>query len=460
MESVVENLEVVQERSVSPKGVELATALITDTNAWIKANEALLEGEDAESVKAVQMLPGIIAGIEGLVEQVTADGFEARLQAEATVSERQTLTMLILGASLLLAAGLTWLMTRVIAQPLRRAVTALRSLAQGDLDVEFTSNARDEIGDLAESISFFKTNMQERRALAAGRIADQEERLQRSSGVQSQIEAFELRMNAMLETVSQSLTELEATARVMGETADTTRLSNEAAVRVVENVASEVQEASGSSQRLSTTIENINIQVHNSEKIASEATAKSESGQRQVEQLVHTVEKIDQVVGLISSITNQTNLLALNATIEAARAGEAGRGFAVVASEVKSLAGQTATATEEIADMVSSIHGATGDTAQAINGMGEVIEHFREISSAISSAINEQSGIMEEIGLHTEQASGSSIDASRHTNTVAEAAQEAKQASEHVEKSTNSLRDQMSGLRGEIDQFLSSVRAA
>ena len=460
LESVVENLEVVQERSLSRKGIELATAVITDASAWMKANESLLDGESVESIEAVQMLPGIIAAIDGLVEQVTADGFESRLQAEAAVWERQLLTFFIVGASMLLALGLTWLLAKLIARPLRHAVTALRSLAEGNLNVDFTSKARDEIGELAQSIGFFKTNIQETQSLTAARSEDQEAKLLRSSKVQTQIEDFEKRMNALLETVSQSISELEATARVMGETADTTRQSNEAVVRVAESVATEVQEASGSSQRLSTTIEHINSQVHHSERIASEATQKSEFGQRQVEQLVHTVEKIDQVVGLITNITNQTNLLALNATIEAARAGEAGRGFAVVASEVKSLAGQTTRATEEIAEMVSSIQGATGDTAQAINGIGEVIENFREISSAISSAINQQSGIMEEIGLHTEQATGSSIEARQHVNRVKEAAEHTQRASEHVEQSAMCLREQMSGLRTEIDQFLSSVQAA
>ena len=460
MESVVEDLEVVQERSVSVAGAELATAVIADATAWMEANEDLLSGEGGETTEAVESLPEIIAGIEKVVEQVTADGFESRLQAEATVSNRRTLTWVLLGASFLLAVGLTWLMAKLIAQPLRKAVAALHSLAEGDLDVEFESNARDEIGALAKSISFFKTNIQERRQLAAERNEEQEEKLRGSAEVQSRIEQFELRMNSVLETVAQGISELETTARTMDETADTARQGTEAAVRISEDVTTKVQEVAGFSDRLAATIENINVQVRQSEQIASEASEKSDAGRKQVEHLVQTVEKIDQVVGLISSIANQTNLLALNATIEAARAGDAGRGFAVVANEVKSLASQTATATEEIADMVTSIQGATGDTALAIEGIGEVVKNVRDVSNEISSAITLQSGLTADIGQHTNQASGSSIEASQHVNGVTEAAQRTKDESENVKSSAASFRQQMSGLRKDINDFLSSVRAA
>ena len=460
IESVVEDLEVVQERSVSAEGAALATAVIADVSAWIEANEELLAGESGESIQAAELLPKIVSGIEKVVEQVTADGFESRLQAETAVSKRKTLTWALIGVSFLLALGLTWLMAKLIAQPLRKAVAALHSLAEGNLDVEFEYNSRDEIGDLAKSIGFFKSNIQERRALAAERNAEQDEKLQRSSQVQNRIEQFELRMKSVMETVAESISELEATAGGMDEIADTARRGTEDALRVSEDVATKVKEVAGFSGQLAMTIENINEQVRHSELIASEATEKSDAGKKQVEHLVQTVEKIDEVVSLISSIANQTNLLALNATIEAARAGDAGKGFAVVATEVKSLASQTATATEQIADMVTSIQGATGDTALAIEGIGEVIDSVRQVSNEISSAITLQSGITADIERHTAQASGSSIEASQHVSGVTQAAQHTKDQSENVKNSAISFRTQMSGLSEEIDEFLLSVRAA
>ena len=360
----------------------------------------------------------------------------------------------------MLALCLAWLMSKLIAQPLKRAVAAVQSLAEGDLNAEFETTARDELGDLAQSLNVFREGIRERRTLAADRIAAQDEQLKRSESVQCRIEQFEKHIDEALQSVARSIDDLERTAGLMDETAETTRSSTASATRISQNAAVEVEEVAGVSSRLTETINRINEQVLKSGQITNDATDKARHTQAQMQHLVQSVEKIDQVMGLIASIADQTNLLALNATIEAARAGDAGRGFAVVANEVKSLAAQTASATEEVAAVVTSVQGATGDAAVAIDGIGQVVESVREISDTIAAAISEQGGMMADIGNHANEASGRTVEATEFMSAVGEAAQRTKDASEHVQRSSAALREQTARLRQEISDFLSSVRAA
>ncbi len=460
LETVVEEFEVVQERAASEDAVRLASELVADVNGWMELNESLFAGDLEAGVLSPSVLVQMIAKADELVEQVSADGFETRLHAEETVAQRKILTWVLLGFSFLLAMCLAWLMSKLIAQPLKRAVTAVQSLADGDLSAEFETNARDELGDLAASLNVFKEGIRERRELTADRIALQDGQLKRSESVQTRIDQFEKHIDTSLQSVLQSIDDLEKTAGLMDETAETTRGSTAAAARVSQNAATEVQEVAGVSSRLTQTIDTINEQVTKSGQIANDATDKARDTQQQMQHLVQSVEKIDQVMGLIASIASQTNLLALNATIEAARAGEAGKGFAVVANEVKSLAAQTASATEEVASVVTSVQTATGDAAVAIDGIGQVIESVREISDTIAEAIAEQGGMMADIGGHANQATGSTAEATQFMANVGEAAQRTKDASEHVQTSSVALREHTARLRQEISDFLSSVRAA
>ncbi|MCH7943693.1 MAG: methyl-accepting chemotaxis protein, partial [Proteobacteria bacterium] len=171
-------------------------------------------------------------------------------------------------------------------------------------------------------------------------------------------------------------------------------------------------------------------------------------------------QKIGKVVEMISDIASQTNLLALNATIEAARAGDAGKGFAVVASEVKSLATQTAKATEQIAAQITAIQGATDDSVSAIKGITENIVEMDEISTAIASAIEEQGAATGEISNNSQQAAAGTQEVSENIASVNQAATETGAAASQVLQSAGELSKQAELLRAEVDKFLTEVRAA
>jgi methyl-accepting chemotaxis protein len=166
------------------------------------------------------------------------------------------------------------------------------------------------------------------------------------------------------------------------------------------------------------------------------------------------------VVKLISGIAGQTNLLALNATIEAARAGEAGKGFAVVASEVKSLATQTAKATEEITAQVAAIQEATGSSVQAIQAIGETISRVNHIAAAIAAAVEQQGAATQEIARNVQQAAAGTTEVSGHIASVSQAAGETGVAAGEVLGSAKGLVRLSEVLRDNVDQFVSNIRAA
>jgi methyl-accepting chemotaxis protein len=189
----------------------------------------------------------------------------------------------------------------------------------------------------------------------------------------------------------------------------------EAALRAKQNVES----VAAASEELSYSIKEISQRVQESSKIADQAVAYARNSNYVINSLDVAATKIGDVVNLINDIAGQTNLLALNATIEAARAGEAGRGFAVVAAEVKSLADQTAQATDEITAQITSIQDATKETVGAIQQIGEIIDKISEISTAISSAVEEQSAATNEISRNIHLASAETQQVTIHVEREA-----------------------------------------
>jgi methyl-accepting chemotaxis protein len=194
--------------------------------------------------------------------------------------------------------------------------------------------------------------------------------------------------------------------------------------------------------------------------MASEAVDQARETTDRVGELSKAAARIGDVVELISTIAGQTNLLALNATIEAARAGEAGRGFAVVASEVKLLAEQTAKATGEIGQQISSIQSATQQSVGAIREISGTIERLSEISSTIAAAVEEQGAATQEISRNVQQAAQGTTEVSSRIIDVQRGTSETGSASSQVHSSAQSLSSESSRLKLEVGNFLSTVRAA
>jgi methyl-accepting chemotaxis protein len=194
--------------------------------------------------------------------------------------------------------------------------------------------------------------------------------------------------------------------------------------------------------------------------MANKAVLEAQSTNAQVNGLSAGAQKIGAIVDLINDIASKTNLLALNATIEAARAGEAGKGFAVVAAEVKALAEQTSKATAEITGHIGAVQNSTDQAASAILGIGRTIDEINHISSTIAAAVEEQGSATEEIARNVDQAAQGTTEVTRNITGVNHAAEAASASASQVLSSATELAQQSEKLRGEMQKFLVTVRAA
>jgi methyl-accepting chemotaxis protein len=379
--------------------------------------------------------------------------------AAARLSVVVNIGMMLL-AMAVAAAGLL-VVQRRISSPIRGLTDAMRRLADRDYAIELAGiERRDELGEMSRTVAVFRENMQAGDRLAGEKEADQDRRERRQSAVENLIRTFETSVRKSLGTLASASTELNATAQSMSAIAEQGRTKASAVANVSEQASSNVQTVAAATEQLSASISEISRQVAESSGIANAAASQADKTNDEVRALSDAAQRIGDVVELISGIAEQTNLLALNATIEAARAGEAGKGFAVVASEVKTLATQTAKATEEITGQVAAIQGATRSSVDAIQAIGATIQRVNEIAAAIAAAVEQQGAATREIARNVQQASEGTAQVSRHAAGVSEATAETGAAAGEVLASAGTLARLSDDLRRDVDQFVGGLRVA
>jgi methyl-accepting chemotaxis protein len=348
-----------------------------------------------------------------------------------------------------------------VTGPLTRMTGLMERLANNDLSIEVEgTERRDEIGTLARALDVFKQNAIEAKRLAAEQEAERKVKEERALRLEELTKGFETKVGHLVSALSSAATEMESTAQSMTATAGQTDQQSLAVASAAEEASANVQTVAASAEELSSSISEIGRQVTQSATIAGRAVEDARRTDEVVQSLAAGAQKIGEVVTLIQDIAGQTNLLALNATIEAARAGEAGKGFAVVASEVKSLATQTAKATEEIGTQISQIQGATKDAVAAIQGIGSIIAEISGIASTIASAVEEQSAATQEIARNVQQAAEGTQQVTENISGVKEAATSTGAAASQVLGAAGDLAKQSERLTAEVDNFLAGVRAA
>ncbi|MFQ5974125.1 MAG: methyl-accepting chemotaxis protein [Alphaproteobacteria bacterium] len=348
-----------------------------------------------------------------------------------------------------------------VARPIRGMTSAMRRLAAGELGVEIDMvERRDEIGAMAQAVQVFKNNMIETERLRA----EQEEMKERAEAEKRALvlklaDDFDQSVGNVVNAVSSAASQMQSSSQTMSAVSEETSRQSMAVSSASGQASASVQTVASATDELTASIQEITRQVGVSSGITSKAVTEAEKSYGNVQTLVDTAGKIGEVINMISDIAEQTNLLALNATIEAARAGDAGKGFAVVASEVKSLASQTAKATDEISQQILAIQSATEHTAGSIESIVTVIKEIGEISGTISTAVDQQSAATRDISRNIEQAATGTEEVTRSMSGVSEAAQETSRASSEILTAATGLTEHADTLKAEVEKFLRQIRS-
>jgi methyl-accepting chemotaxis protein len=479
LEAIQKDFQVTKERVSSnldqlptdPVNVTVSTtaqkllALGEGKTGVFKTRQKELDANDYGQVvleEAGKLNIGLGISVQQLVNGVQTETDASTWHARQEISFA-TATMLVLGALTFVASALfVWLY--VGGNILRRIGNLQRSmqlLSNGDLEAEiYRSSQQDEIAVMANSLEVFRKSMIEARVLGADQDRDRIAKAERASRMEARIIDFEATVRDALDGLQKSANSMQTTAQSMSETADQSSALVNAVASAAEQTSLNVQTVSSGTEELSTSITEIGRQVVTSAQIARKAVNEAGETDATMQGLAENASRISTVVDLIQVIASQTNLLALNATIEAARAGEAGRGFAVVASEVKSLANQTAKATEEIRSQIVSMQEVTTSAVGAIRNIGNIIGEINDVTTAIAAAVEEQGAATREIARNIQHAAGGTSEVSSNIIGVSAASSQAGSAAGEVLTASGALRREADVLRAEIDAFLSNIRAA
>jgi len=416
-----------------------------------------LTTEMAESAAA------IMQGSGAMKAALLSDQQRLESESDASISETERLIAMLAAGGFLLGGVLAVLLGKGISRPMTAMCKAMRELAGGNFDVVLPGlGRRDELGEMAAAVEEFRLQ-----AIAkAERDAATQDAQNRASSAARRTELirfaddFEAAVGAIVSNVSSSAVQLESAAGTLTRTAETTQNLSSRVAGASEEASSNMQSVATATEELSASVDEIGRRVRESNKIAEAAVLQAQQTDGRIGKLSRAAQQIGDVVKLITAIAEQTNLLALNATIESARAGEAGRGFAVVASEVKSLASQTAKATDEISSHISGMQDATQESVAAIKEIGGTIAEISNIASSIASAVEQQSSATQEIARSVQTVAQGTQEAAANIMQVNRGATETGSASEEVLNSAKSLSTESTRLREELDRFMANIRAA
>lgn len=318
----------------------------------------------------------------------------------------------------------------------------------------------DEIGKMRAAVDMFKENAMARYRLESEcKLVKQKVAGEKRELMNKMADDFEKSVGSVIKAVTVVSDKMQSLAQVMSAIAEQTNIQSTTAVVSSDQASSNVQNVASAVDALMSSVEEIGSLVTQSTRIARDAVKKAVDTNEMVRSLEQASHKIGEIVEFITGIASNTHLLALNAHIEAARAGEFGRGFAVVANEVKTLARQTASATDEIRDQISGVQNATGEAVAVIQVIADIISEIDRISASIAAAVEEQGAATREIAFNTQEAATETKEVSANISYVAEAASETGKAAANVLETTSELTKQARILQEEVGKFLAHVRS-
>ena len=440
---------------------EAGTTLDEYVAAFKMATNAILDRDDIQAGTVEPLVAHMTEAAAAFNHKVVTDQTALGGRAIASIQNSRLVTLIATGLAILVGLLASWLIGRMLSRPILAMVQAMTSLAEGNTKVVIpAADRKDEVGRMAAAVEVFRASMERADALAA----EQETMRRRTEGEQRQLmcslaDDFERTVAGTIGKVADASTELASTAQEMSASAERANEQTAVVAGAAEHASSNVQTVATAAEELSASISEIAHQVAQSAGIATNAVAEAARTNELVQSLSDASSRIGEVINLINAIASQTNLLALNATIEAARAGDAGKGFAVVASEVKSLAGQTAHATNEIESQIAMVQAATRDAVAIIETIGGRIGQLNEIASVIAAAVEQQGAATREIARNINQAATGTEDVSANIGAVHETSAATGQAADKVLLSAQSLSQEADSLQRLTRGFLDQIRA-